>query len=157
MTSYVVAVFFPQDNWSALLYSAKEGHLEIVIELLERGADIEHRDLVWNTYIDKLNYITCVRSVYPVRQQCKILIYVFVYYKAAVKCKQTSSAVRKWWNVLIHDVIALHNWLQSLVPDWILSPLWNFTLPHNNDLLYFHGSLTVYDVTMFKKTPNICH
>ena len=35
-----------QDNWSALLYSAKEGHLEIVIELLERGADIEHKDLV---------------------------------------------------------------------------------------------------------------
>ena len=28
------------------MYSAKEGHLEIVIELLERGADIEHKDLV---------------------------------------------------------------------------------------------------------------
>lgn len=46
LSSYVVAVFFLQDNWSALLYSAKEGHLEIVIELLERGADIEHKDLV---------------------------------------------------------------------------------------------------------------
>ena len=38
--------FCLQDNWSALLYSAKEGHLEIVIELLERGANLEHRDLV---------------------------------------------------------------------------------------------------------------
>lgn len=46
MSYHVITVYFPQDNWSALLYSAKEGHLEIVIELLERGADIEHKDLV---------------------------------------------------------------------------------------------------------------
>ena len=35
-----------QDNWSALLYAAKDGHLEITIELLERQAELEHRDMV---------------------------------------------------------------------------------------------------------------
>ena len=38
--------FVLQDNWSALLFAAKSGALEISIELLERGASLEHRDLV---------------------------------------------------------------------------------------------------------------
>jgi hypothetical protein len=35
-----------QDNWSALLCAAKEGYADICMELLEHGADIEHRDMV---------------------------------------------------------------------------------------------------------------
>lgn len=35
-----------QDNWSALMFAAKNGALEISIELLERGASLEHRDMV---------------------------------------------------------------------------------------------------------------
>ena len=38
--------FIFQDNWSALMFAAKNGALEISIELLERGASLEHRDLV---------------------------------------------------------------------------------------------------------------
>jgi hypothetical protein len=36
-----------QDNWSALLCAAKEGYADICMELLEHGADIDHRDMVW--------------------------------------------------------------------------------------------------------------
>lgn len=39
-------VLYLQESWSALLCASKEGHLEIVIELLERNADIEHKDMV---------------------------------------------------------------------------------------------------------------
>lgn len=39
-----------QDNWSALLCAAKEGYADICMELLEHGADIEHRDMVWYFY-----------------------------------------------------------------------------------------------------------
>lgn len=35
-----------QDCWSALISAAKEGHLEVVKELLESSAYIEHRDMV---------------------------------------------------------------------------------------------------------------
>lgn len=35
-----------QDCWSALISAAKEGHLEVVRELLENSAYIEHRDMV---------------------------------------------------------------------------------------------------------------
>ena len=34
------------DNWTALLCAAKEGHLDICIQLLENNASIEHRDVV---------------------------------------------------------------------------------------------------------------
>lgn len=89
------------------------------------------------------------------RQQCKIFLSLCIsIYNAAVKCKQTSSAVRKWWNVLIHDVITFldWSWLQSLTPDGESCLLCGIlpTLPCNDDLFYFHSSLTVYDVTMFK-------
>ena len=40
---YVVLL---QDNWSALLNASKHGHAEIVSELLNAGADIEHKDMV---------------------------------------------------------------------------------------------------------------
>lgn len=35
-----------QDNWTALLCAAKEGHSDICLELFEHGADLEHRDMV---------------------------------------------------------------------------------------------------------------
>lgn len=35
-----------QESWSALLCASKEGHLEIVIELLEHQAHLEHTDMV---------------------------------------------------------------------------------------------------------------
>ena len=35
-----------QESWSALLCASKEGHLEIVIELLEHQAQLEHTDMV---------------------------------------------------------------------------------------------------------------
>lgn len=35
-----------QDCWSALICAAKEGHEEVVKELLENSAYIEHRDMV---------------------------------------------------------------------------------------------------------------
>ena len=37
---------FWQDSWTALLDAAKEGFAEIVLLLLEAGANIEHRDTV---------------------------------------------------------------------------------------------------------------
>jgi ankyrin repeat-rich membrane spanning protein len=43
----VTALVLLQDNWSALLCAAKEGYADICLELLEHGADIEHRDMVW--------------------------------------------------------------------------------------------------------------
>lgn len=46
----------PQDNWTALLCAAKEGHTDVCLELLEHGADLEHRDMVWSLYfISKYN------------------------------------------------------------------------------------------------------
>ena len=35
-----------QDNWSALLNAAKEGHHDIVTLLLEHGAEVDHKDIV---------------------------------------------------------------------------------------------------------------
>lgn len=43
---HMTLVLYLQESWSALLCASKEGHLEIVIELLERNADIEHKDMV---------------------------------------------------------------------------------------------------------------
>lgn len=37
---------FVQDCWTALISAAKEGHIEVVRELLENHANLEHRDLV---------------------------------------------------------------------------------------------------------------
>lgn len=34
------------DNWTALLCAAKEGHLDICLQLIEHGSEIEHRDMV---------------------------------------------------------------------------------------------------------------
>lgn len=34
------------DNWTALLCAAKEGHYDIVLQLLEHNAEIDHRDMV---------------------------------------------------------------------------------------------------------------
>lgn len=33
------------DNWTALLCATKAGHIEIVLYLLDHGADIEHREM----------------------------------------------------------------------------------------------------------------
>lgn len=33
------------DNWTALLYATKAGHLDIVQYLLDHGADVEHREM----------------------------------------------------------------------------------------------------------------
>ena len=41
-----VCVCVLQESWSALLCASKEGHLEIVIELLEHQAQLEHTDMV---------------------------------------------------------------------------------------------------------------
>lgn len=38
--------FVVQDCWTALISAAKEGHVEVVKELLENSAYIEHRDMV---------------------------------------------------------------------------------------------------------------
>ena len=35
-----------QDCWTALISAAKEGHVEVVKELLENHANLEHRDMV---------------------------------------------------------------------------------------------------------------
>ena len=35
-----------QDCWTALISTAKEGHIEVVRELLENNANLEHRDMV---------------------------------------------------------------------------------------------------------------
>lgn len=34
------------DSWSALLCAAKEGYVDIVLQLLEHNAAIDHRDMV---------------------------------------------------------------------------------------------------------------
>lgn len=44
------------DNWTALLYAAKNGHLDIVQMLLEHDADVEHRDMVSYFYFIKINF-----------------------------------------------------------------------------------------------------
>lgn len=43
------------DNWTALLCAAKEGHYDIVLQLLEHNAEIDHRDMVSHIKI-------CVKS-----------------------------------------------------------------------------------------------
>lgn len=35
-----------QDCWTALISAAKEGHIEVVRELLDNSANLEHRDMV---------------------------------------------------------------------------------------------------------------
>lgn len=34
------------DGWTALLCGSKEGHVDIVLQLLEHNAAIDHRDMV---------------------------------------------------------------------------------------------------------------
>ncbi|CAD6208425.1 GSCOCG00003437001-RA-CDS, partial [Cotesia congregata] len=56
------------DNWTALLCAAKEGHTEVCLELLEHGADLEHRDLggwtalMWASYKGHLATVTLFLS-----------------------------------------------------------------------------------------------
>lgn len=35
-----------QDGWTALISAAKEGHVEVVRELLDHNANLEQRDMV---------------------------------------------------------------------------------------------------------------
>ncbi|XP_033742353.1 LOW QUALITY PROTEIN: kinase D-interacting substrate of 220 kDa B-like [Pecten maximus] len=46
LLEYVDTNAVDNDNWSALMCATKNGHLEIVIELCEKDADIEHRDMM---------------------------------------------------------------------------------------------------------------
>lgn len=41
------------DGWTALLCAAKEGYVDIVCQLLEHNAEIDHRDMV----SDRTRYI----------------------------------------------------------------------------------------------------
>lgn len=42
-----------QDCWSALISAAKEGHVDVVKELLENSAYVEHRDMVRHAHTHK--------------------------------------------------------------------------------------------------------
>jgi len=42
----VSSVIYCQDNWTALLNAAKQGFADVLLLLLEVGANIEHRDTV---------------------------------------------------------------------------------------------------------------
>lgn len=44
--STVTGCLCVQDCWTALISAAKEGHIEVVRELLENNANLEHRDMV---------------------------------------------------------------------------------------------------------------
>jgi len=44
---FLILVLDFQDNWTALICAAKEGHSDICSELLNHGADIVHRDMVF--------------------------------------------------------------------------------------------------------------
>ncbi|XP_069130680.1 kinase D-interacting substrate of 220 kDa B-like isoform X1 [Argopecten irradians] len=46
LLEYVDTNAVDNENWSALMCATKNGHLEIVIELCEKDADIEHRDMM---------------------------------------------------------------------------------------------------------------
>lgn len=64
-----------QDCWTALISAAKEGHIEVVRELLENHANLEHRDLVrrwtdtWKTSVFSMTYwhLFCVWRPYICR------------------------------------------------------------------------------------------
>ena len=52
------------DKWCPLLFAAKEGHHEIIAELLDHGAAVNYRDLVTKTIANsalsqKLRTHTC--------------------------------------------------------------------------------------------------
>lgn len=42
---------YAQDCWTALISAAKEGHIEVVKELLENNANPEHRDMVGTLFL----------------------------------------------------------------------------------------------------------
>lgn len=42
----VTGCLYVQDCWTALISAAKEGHIDVVRELLENKANLEHRDMV---------------------------------------------------------------------------------------------------------------
>lgn len=44
--SRVTGCLCAQDCWTALISAAKEGHIEVVRELLENNVNLEHRDMV---------------------------------------------------------------------------------------------------------------
>ncbi|XP_060080906.1 kinase D-interacting substrate of 220 kDa-like [Ylistrum balloti] len=46
LLEYVDTNAVDNDNWSALMCATKGGHLEVVIELCEKDANIEHRDMM---------------------------------------------------------------------------------------------------------------
>lgn len=47
------------DSWSALLCAAKEGYTDVCHELLEHGADIDHRDMVSFLCLTRLSFHFC--------------------------------------------------------------------------------------------------
>lgn len=52
-----------QDCWTALISAAKEGHIEVVRELLENNANLEHRDMV------RPHFLNVVRvTIYTIRE-----------------------------------------------------------------------------------------
>lgn len=47
----VMVCLYAQDCWTALISAAKEGHIEVVKELLENNANPEHRDMVGTLFL----------------------------------------------------------------------------------------------------------
>ena len=46
IASWCVELWTSQEGWTALVWAADEGHLDVVGLLLDRGADIEAKDNV---------------------------------------------------------------------------------------------------------------
>jgi len=60
---YELNLIYLKDNWTALVCAAKGNHPTICVELLNHGANIEHREMVINLYLIK-DSISITQSIY---------------------------------------------------------------------------------------------
>ena len=57
---YLCCYFLVQDKWTALIFAAKDGHLDIVKGLLTKGAEIDHTDVVSIKYYVHFFLVFCL-------------------------------------------------------------------------------------------------
>uniref|UniRef100_A0A8C5GAY1 KAP NTPase domain-containing protein n=1 Tax=Gouania willdenowi TaxID=441366 RepID=A0A8C5GAY1_GOUWI len=112
-------LFLTQDCWTALISAAKEGHIEVVRELLENNANLEHRDMggwtavMWAAYKGRTDVaqlllesganpnITGQYSVYPIiwasgRGHAEI-VHLLLQHGAKVNCSDKYGTTPLIW------------------------------------------------------------
>ena len=65
-TLWYIAINFStiwQDGWSSLMIASQSGHVQVVAELLQRGAKVDMQKKVWLFCFSCFEFVACVGLV----------------------------------------------------------------------------------------------